>query len=305
MTPALALLISFAMLVVAGASVFRSRQQAVVKTPHTPHPSLVYTKDAIARRGERSDTILVDANPSLGMVRLVERSRARMLFIFSRAGSVSYVGASLRRADRALLKTLEAGATLVPDGLLPERAFAADRCLPAADALRLLEETRARAPRAVDRIVCASADAVALDLVGSELVTGSVSLDLNEPLTWRPLAFHEGGGGVGGVFQGTWVDQGAASVVFISPLPALTVWRDPFAEGREPEPFVPEDPAADAKALELSMSPAADPPPTHLRVSVDALLMFPLREALAHAGRAKREHAPWHRRATMLKHARG
>jgi hypothetical protein len=95
-------------------------------------------------------------------------------------------------------------------------------------------------------------------------------------------------GDVGGVFQGTWVVQGGASIVFVSPLPALSIWRDPVAESRTPEPFVSNDPIADARALELSMSPAADPPPAHLRVSVDALLMFPLRAALSHALGRKR-----------------
>ncbi len=268
------------------------------------HPSIVYTKDAIVRVGPRGETSLVDTNPSLGVVRLVERSRRRMLFIFSRAGSVSYVGATLRSSATGELQTLEAGATLVPDGLLPDGPFQADRCLSHDDAVELLAQARTLAPRSINRIVCASADSIAIDLIGSDLISGSVALNLDEPLVWRPLAFHETGGDVGGVFQGTWVDQGPTSVVFVSPLPSLSAWRDPHAESNDPEPFIASDPVADARALELSMSPAADPPPSHLRVSVDALLMFPLREALSHAPGARREHAPWHRRPTLLKAAR-
>jgi len=280
------------------------RNTDVVTPSPILHPSLVYTADAIRRHGPHGDTTLVDASPSLGVVRLVERSRHRMLFIFSRAGSVSYVGATLRGAQRHDLSLLEDGATLVPDGLLPEAPFQDDRCVSRHDALQLLASARTLAPGAINRIICASSDTIALDVVGSDLISGTLAVNLDEPLVWRPLAFHETGGDVGGVFQGTWVVQGGASVVFVSPLPALSIWRDPVAESRTPEPFVSHDPIADARALELSMSPAADPPPAHLRVSVDALLMFPLRAALSQARAAKREHAPWHRRPTLLKHAR-
>jgi hypothetical protein len=129
-------------------------------------------------------------------------------------------------------------------------------------------------------------------------------VDLAKPFVWRPLAFHETGGGVGGVFQGTWIDQGDTRVVFVSPLPALAVWRNPHEESRVLEAFFSRDPLGDARALELAMSPAADPPPTEVRVPVDALLMFPLRAALARAENATRGRAPWNRRPTALRPAR-
>ena len=265
------------------------------------HPSIVYSATAIARRGANGDTVLVDGAPSLGIVRLMEESRRRMLFIFARPGSVTYVGARLTGVCREKILALERGATLVPEGIFPDLPFVGDRCLAGVDAEKLLKQSRALAPWAIDRVVCASCDTIDLDLAGSALISGDMSVDLEAPLVWRPLAFHETGGGVGGVFQGTWVVQGGASVVFVSPIPTLFTPPGPPDGDMEIVPHQPVDPAADADALARAMSPAADPPPVHLRVSVDSLLMFPLRAALAHARSARRERAPWHRYATAIR----
>ena len=266
--------------------------------------SLVFLETAIVRRGAHGDTTLVDASQDLGVVRLVERSRRRLLFLFARRGSLTTLGVRLHGAPRAAVERLTEGATLVPDGLLPEAPFDPSRRVEARTALELLNAMRRIAPSAVDRIVCATADEVALTVSGSTLETGDLTFDLDAPLVWRPLAFHEAGGDVGGVFQGTWVDQGDKRRVFVSPLPPLALWRDP-AEGDDAlASYRSADPIADARAVELATSPAADPPPQELRVPVDALLMFPLRRALSRARGAKREHAPWHRRPTSLKQAR-
>jgi hypothetical protein len=266
--------------------------------------SLVFSDGAIVRRGVHGDTTLVDAADDLGVVRLVERSRRRLLFLFARRGSLTTLGVRLHGAPRAAVDLLTEGATLVPDGLLPEAPFEASRRVEPRAALELMSAMRRIAPLAVDRIVCATEEEVALTVSGSTLASGELTFDLDAPLVWRPLAFHEAGGDVGGVFQGTWVDQGEKRRVFVSPLPPLALWRDP-AEGDEAlASYRSTDPVGDARAMELATSPAADPPPQELRVPVDALLMFPLRRALARAHGAKREHAPWHRRPTSLKQAR-
>ncbi len=265
---------------------------------------LVCDRERIVRRGPQGDTLLVDGTGPLGVVRLVERSRHRMLFVFSRAGAVTHVGALLAGSKTALVDEVTKGATVVPDGLLPDAPFAAERGLGAVEAMALLLEVRSRAPAAIDRILCATTEGVALTVSGSKLTSHDRVVDLEAPLVWRPLAFHETGGGVGGVFQGTWIDQGDTRIVFVSPLPALSVWRDPHAESRTLEALFSRDPAGDARALELAMSPAADPPPTEARVPVDALLMFPLRAALARSALATRGRAPWNRKPTALRPAR-
>lgn len=268
------------------------------------HASLVFLEGSIVRRGTRGDTTLVDAADDLGVVRLVERSRRRLLFLFARRGSLTTLGVRLHGVPRAAVERLTEGATIVPDGLLPEPPFEAPRRIEPRAALELLNAMRRIAPGAVDRIVCATADEVALTVSGSTLATGDITFDLDAPLVWRPLAFHEAGGDVGGVFQGTWIDQGEKRRVFVSPLPPLALWRDPSEGDDALAAYRSADPMADARAIELATSPAADPPPQELRVPVDALLMFPLRRALSRARGAKREHAPWHRRPTALKQAR-
>lgn len=265
---------------------------------------LVCEATRIVRPGPRGDTVLVGDAQDLGVVRLVERSRQRMLFVFTRAGAVAHVGARLAGGKQPLVDEVTNGATVVPDGLLPDGAFAADRALGAVEAMALLIEVRRRAPAAIDRILCASTEGVALTVSGATLTSHDVVVDLSAPLVWRPLAFHETGGGVGGVFQGTWIEQGDKRVVFVSPLPTLSVWRDPHAESGILEALFSRDPAGDARALELAMSPAADPPPTEARVPVDALLMFPLRAALARSASATRGRAPWTKKATALRPAR-
>jgi len=282
--------------------------ERVAKAPPTRDggdaTALVISERAVLRRSAHGDTTLVDAAEDLGVVRLVERSRRRLLFLFARRGSLTALGVRLEGAPRAAVDLLTDGATLVPDGLLPETPFEPTRRVEPRAAIELLTAMRRIAPGAVDRIVCATADEVALTVSGATLSTGELTFDLDAPLVWRPLAFHEAGGDVGGVFQGTWVDQGDKRRVFVSPLPPLALWRDP-AEGDDAlAVYRSADPVADARALELATSPAADPPPQELRVPVDVLLMFPLRRALSRARGAKRERAPWHRRPTALKQAR-
>ncbi len=279
---------------------------AETRTPEAPAAptALIITEAAVLRRGAHGVTTLVDAAADLGVVRLVDRSRRRLLFLFARRGSLAYLGVRLKGASRGALEALTEGATLVPDGLLPEVPFAPERRLAVGAAVDLLEATRRIAPGAVDRIVCATADEIVLTVSGSTLASGDLVFDLDAPLVWRPLAFHEAGGDVGGVYQGTWIDQGDKRRVFVSPLPPLALWRDPSEGDDAPAPYRSADPVADARAVELATSPAADPPPKDLRVPVDALLMFPLRRALARSRGARREHAPWHRRPTSLKQAR-
>ena len=98
---------------------------------------------------------------------------------------------------RALVDEVTKGATVVPDGLLPDAPFAAERGLGAVEAMALLLEVRRRAPAAIDRILCATTEGVALTVSGSKLTSHDRVVDLDAPLVWRPLAFHETGGGVG------------------------------------------------------------------------------------------------------------
>ncbi len=269
--------------------------------PLVPEPwVLTHVDGRVLRRGNDGDVSLVDDDPSLGIVRLVERSRHRMLFVFSRTGGISYLGVTLRGAARTTVEQVTQGATLVPDGLLPDAPFEDGRPVGSLEAMRLFESARANVPGAIDRIVCAAADDAALDLHGSALASRKQRIDLDAPFVWRPMAFHELAGRVGGVFQGTWIEQGPARIVFVSPIPPSAIWREPAQEDREPEPWQASDPAADARALELVGSAPADPPPVELRVPVDALLMFPLRAALARARQARRERAPWNRRPIVL-----
>lgn len=156
----------------------------------------------------------------------------------------------------------------------PETDLSVDEAtsLSATDADRLLSALSARAPAALDRVYLFDAEGSPVVLDRTELRVAGRRIDLSAPLEWRPFVFQEAGAHVASLCQATWVRQGEAEVVLVSPMVSDT--RNARC-------------APDARLMQAA---AGDPPPRDQRRAIDRLFMLPLRKALDRAPRVS--HRP-------------
>lgn len=157
----------------------------------------------------------------------------------------------------------------------------------AAEVLRTVAE---RQRDALGRVMLSAPDGAPIVLDRSTLTVGDRSFDLSSTLEWRTLMFHESVGQGLALYQATWVRQGSAEVVFVAPMPASIVPREPVQ--REATGKLGRSLTRD---LRLLQAPAEAPPARDVRIAIDRPFMMAVRRALDEAPLAVRiavESAP-------------
>jgi hypothetical protein len=216
-----------------------------------------------------------------GLSVLANHARTRAVLAFTTPEQTRHVTIRLGDPpDQGALPGALARAITVPDEDLPEDGRAP---LGSASAAALVQAVAMRSPVAQDRIYLSDPSGARIVLDASELRVGERVFDLDAPLEWRGLMFHESGGNTATIYQATWVRQGTSEVVLVSPMPAELSTKT-LARGR-PSSHSGTD-------LRLMRSLPDVPPPRELRVAIERLFMLPLRHALDRAPRISRAGSP-------------
>ncbi len=252
-------------------------------------PSIVIDSAGVFRTNGRGEsTCIARHDEPFGLSILTNPSQSRAVLAFTSAERTRLLAARIDSPEErdAARHALE-GAVQTSDGDLESvTGGAASPWLSGRSVARLVAEVEARGPQAMGRIFLSDASGAKVSLDGDKLRKNDVLFDLAEALEWRSFVFFESGGvpstpSPGApesvtLYQATWVRQGSAELVLVSPI------------------------AGDATSLGLSRG-ADSPPPRELRVAVDRLFMVPLRKAIEAAPRISRTGAPTRRSSHSIR----
>jgi hypothetical protein len=247
---------------------------------------LVVDEDGVRRAFGSDEAKLVDWGEPFGATVLASEDRATLTIVLTTPHATRCVPAHvIDEADAAAAPILFERATTAADCDL---AFDEGATLTAADAERLLGAIARRVPAALDRAYLRDAGGQPVVLDKTALYVGKTKFDLREPLEWRASVFQERGAQVVSVCQATWVRQGDAERVLVSPLADGT-----WVEAAPAEAGSTSDRRSAVRArhatrrdLHLMRATVGDPPPRELRCAIDRVFMLPLRRALDEAPRA-------------------
>ena len=226
--------------------------------------SLVATPRGLYREDAVSATLLCEWGIPFGVSWLVGKD-AMLAFTTSREVRclrVRLVGASMNAIEQ--VKRVASPMTDSGFEVLSEAAS-----LDAEDALEVVRYCEEISPRSSSRVLASGLRGERVLLDGTNLVVryggaevNDRSFDLSLPIEWRSSTFHEVGGASSMLFSALAVKQQGAEVIFVSP-----------AQGD----LHPQGTAVDER-----------PPARESRVAIDALLLSPIRRALARAPRIRR-----------------
>ncbi|HEX8791688.1 MAG TPA: hypothetical protein VF765_12120 [Polyangiaceae bacterium] len=233
-----------------------------------PHGWLVLDAQTIRRVEPGRESKLVALREPFGVTVLARSDRSAFVLALTSPAATRFVPVRVEKeGDLAEARMLAEKATTAPESDLPvDEAMS----LSARDADRLLRALAARLPAVLERVYLFDADGDPVVLDRTELRVGSRRIDLASPLEWRPFVFQETGAHVSSLCQATWVRQGEAEVVLVSPMAGDT--RNTKC-------------APDARLMQAS---PGEPPPRDQRRAIDRLFMLPLRKALDGAPRISR-----------------
>ncbi len=222
--------------------------------------SLVATPRGLYREDDVSAVLLCEWGIPFGVSWLIGKD-AMLAFTTTRevrCVRVRLVGASMN----AIEQVKRAGSPMSDAGF---EVLSESASLDADDALEVVRYCEQISPRSSARVLASGLRGERVLLDGTSLVVrsggGEVndrSFDLLMPLEWRSSTFHEVGGASAMLFSALAVKQQGAEVVFVSPVQGEL--RGPY-DG---------------------------PPSRESRVAIDALLLSPIRRALARAPRIRR-----------------
>jgi hypothetical protein len=270
---ALALLLPFAVwmracVAVALVACAAAAHHALSRRMHPPRGWLVLDAQAIRRVEPGKEAKLVSVREPFGVTVLARADRSAFVLALTSPAATRFVPVRVdRESELAEARLLVGKATTAPESDLPVDEATS---LSATDADRLLGALSTRVPASLDRVYLFDADGNPVVLDRTELRVGTRRIDLAAPLEWRPFVFQESGAHVTSLCQATWVRQGEAEVVLVSPMAGDT--RNTKC-------------APDARLMQAA---PGEPPPRDQRRAIDRLFMLPLRKALDGAPRISR-----------------
>jgi len=215
--------------------------------------SLVATPRGLYREDATRATVMCEWGAPFGVSWLLGKDA---LLAFTTAKEVRCVRVRLAGASAETIAEIKRRASPMSDGAFEVLEHAAS--LDALDALALARHCEQKAPRCEGRVLASGLRGERVMLDGTLLSVNDKAFDLSSPVEWRSSMFHEVGGASAMLFSALCVRQKGAEVVFVSP-----------AQGDLRPPF-------------------DGPPARETRVAIDALLLSPIRKALARAPRIKR-----------------
>ncbi len=235
--------------------------------------------------GDAAPQPLVYTDTPFGVTLVTNVTRTALVAVLTSGAGTFSIGASVEPSDdptvTAAIHRLLDGASISADGLGLESIGPDGAPLVLApDAFAsLVDGLSARSPACLHRFVLTDTRGAPLTLDDGALEVGDRRIDLNAPLEWRSITFHEAFGQSYAFYQGTWIRQGAAELVLVSLLPAGSgpLLRDADLGSLE-RPIL--------RDLRLMQATAEQPPPQEQRVAIERLFMLPLRAALDRAPRA-------------------
>ena len=222
--------------------------------------SLVATPRGLYREDDKSAILLCEWGIPFGVSWLVGKDA---MLAFTTTREVRCVRVRLMGASMDAIEQVKRAGSPMTDAGFEVLSEAAS--LDADDALEIVRYCEEISPRSSARVLASGLRGERVLLDGTNLVVRSgineahdKSFDLLLPLEWRSSTFHEVGGASAMLFSALAVKQQGAEVVFVSP-----------AQGELRGPY-------------------DGPPSREARVAIDALLLSPIRRALARAPRIRR-----------------
>ncbi len=267
-------LVGFATLMAFGVPLWMVR-----RSRRMPEGSVTFESVGVVRHDGGGRVTLARWDEIFGLTVVANPGRTRVVLAFTTLRQTRHIPVRVGGAAKAdAAEELLARAVTVPDGDLP-----AERRAPLApsSAAELVRALAARSAGVLERICLSDTDGHSVVLDDKELRVGERVFDLEAPLEWRGLMFHESGANAGTIYQGTWVRQGATEVVLVAPMP-----EELARSGRASRPGL------NPREQRLMQSLPDTPPPRELRVAIERLFVVPLRHAIDRAPRMSRAGVP-------------
>ena len=222
--------------------------------------SLVATPRGLYREDGTSAILLCEWGIPFGVAWLIGKDA---MLAFTTTREVRCVRVRLVGASMNAIEQVKRAGSPMSDGEFEVLSESAS--LDADDALEVVRYCEQISPRSSARVLASGLRGERVLLDGTSLVVRSGGGEVNDrafdlllPLEWRSSTFHEVGGASAMLFSALAVKQQGAEVVFVSPVQGEL--RGPY-DG---------------------------PPSREARVAIDALLLSPIRRALARAPRIRR-----------------
>lgn len=249
------------------------------RSRRAPEGSVAFESIGVVRHDSSGRVTLARWDEPFGLTVVANPARTRVVLAFTTLRQTRHVLVRVGGAAKAdAAEELLSRAVSVPDGDLPAERRAP---LSPSSAAELVGALAARSAGALERICLSDTDGKSVILDGKELRVGERVFDLEAPLEWRGLMFHESGANAGTIYQGTWVRQSATEVVLVAPMP-----EELARSGRASRPGL------NPREQRLMQSLPDTPPPRELRVAIERLFVVPLRQAIDRAPRLSRAGVP-------------